>query len=649
MFDLRKLPLGAQVAAVGIVSMGVVVATAFTIISIGLWRDANADGHARLRDAALALSGLVDSFDDTARQNADQSHRVFKSLYGGAWQLKAAPGEGGKTVSTLTHEGKPVVGDFAAVDRFSQLTGGVATIFAASGDDFLRVTTSLKKQDGSRAVGTMLGAKHPAFERVKAGQPYLGRADLFGRTYMTKYEPIVEGGKVVGIWFIGFDMSGMLETLAKTMQGRRLYEAGAIYAVDLREGAGKGTVFGLKDKRKLEDSQPEAAAFLKSLGEKESGRIETTWSVIAGTAAGERDYEFVRNARWNFAAVAEVGEADMMAATTHTIRMLWLAAALAIAVLAVTLILVSRRMIARPIREMTEEMAHLVKGDLTVSCATTRKDELGVLMNELDELRRHLSASFGAVHEAAQSVTRNSSEIATGSHDLSSRTEQQASNLQQTAASMEQMASSVQHNASAATEASKLADDATAVARRGGEVMADVVRTMGDIQGSSRKIEEIIGMIDGIAFQTNILALNAAVEAARAGEQGRGFAVVASEVRALAGRSAEAAREIKTLILESTGRVDEGYRLVEGAGTTMADVVRQVARVAELIAEITSASREQSEGVHQVNQAVTQLDTLTQQNAALVEEAAASADSLKEEAKRLEEAVAAYRYEVKAG
>jgi methyl-accepting chemotaxis protein len=213
---------------------------------------------------------------------------------------------------------------------------------------------------------------------------------------------------------------------------------------------------------------------------------------------------------------------------------------------------------------------------------------------------------------------------------------------------MEQMASSVQHNAGAAQEASRLAEGATAVARRGGEVMADVVRTMGDIQGSSRKIEEIIGMIDGIAFQTNILALNAAVEAARAGEQGRGFAVVASEVRALAGRSAEAAREIKTLILESTGRVDEGYKLVEGAGTTMADVVKQVARVAELVQEITTASREQSDGVHQVNDAVTQLDTLTQQNAALVEEAAASADSLKEEARRLEEAVAAYRYEAKA-
>ena len=649
MIDLRKLPLGAQVAAVGIVSMGVVVAAAFTVISIGLWRDANADGHAQLRDAALALSGLVDSFDETARQNADQSHRVFKSLYGGAWQLKSVPGDAGKPSSVLLHEGKPVAGDFAAVDRFSQLTGGVATIFAAAGDDFLRVTTSLKKQDGSRAVGTMLGPKHPAFDLMKAGKTYLGRADLFGRTYMTKYEPILEGGRVVGIYFIGFDMSGMLETLAKTMQGRRLYEAGAIYAVDLREGAGKGNVFGLKDKRKLEESQPEAAAFLKALGDKESGRIETAWSVIEGGAkAGERDYEFVRNTRWNFAAVAEVGEADMMAATTRTIRLLWLAAALAIAVLAATLILVSRRMIAKPIREMTEEMAHLVKGDLTVSCATTRKDELGVLMNELDELRRHLSASFGAVHEAAQSVTRNSAEIATGSHDLSSRTEQQASNLQQTAASMEQMASSVQHNAGAAQEASRLAEGATAVARRGGEVMADVVRTMGDIQGSSRKIEEIIGMIDGIAFQTNILALNAAVEAARAGEQGRGFAVVASEVRALAGRSAEAAREIKTLILESTGRVDEGYKLVEGAGTTMADVVKQVARVAELVQEITTASREQSDGVHQVNDAVTQLDTLTQQNAALVEEAAASADSLKEEARRLEEAVAAYRYEAKA-
>ena len=639
MFRPANLPLGARVAGVGIAAMSVVIVAAFSVISVGIWRDAQSEGHARLRDAAQSLSGLVDSFDDTARQNADLSHRYFKAYFGGAWTLKDA---GGKPV--LLHEGKAVNDDFTTVDAFSAITGGVATIFAASGDDFLRVTTSLKKQDGTRAIGTLLGPKHPAYESVRQGRTYLGRADLFGRTYMTKYEPILAGGRVAGLYFIGFDMSGMLSTLAKTMQDRKLFEHGAIYAVDLREGAGRGKVFGLANERKLADAPESAAAFLKALGTGDSGRIETAWSAIDGHGNGpSREVQFVRNGRWNFAAVAEVATPDMMRDATFTIGKLWATALVALGVLAVTLVWVTRAMVVRPMRVMGQEVGHLARGDLTVSCSTTRGDEIGRLMNDLDGLRRQLAVSLGAVNDSARSVARSSEEIATGSHDLSSRTEQQASNLEQTAASMEQMASSVQQNALTAREASELARDATTVARKGGEVVGAVVRTMGEIQGSSRKIGEIIGIIDGIAFQTNLLALNAAVEAARAGEQGRGFAVVASEVRSLAARSANAAREIKALIQESTGRVDEGYRLVEGAGSTMGEVVSQVERVAALVGAITNASSEQSDGVSQVNQAVTQLDTLTQQNAALVEEAAASAESLKAEARKLEAAVATFR------
>ena len=262
------------------------------------------------------------------------------------------------------------------------------------------------------------------------------------------------------------------------------------------------------------------------------------------------------------------------------------------------------------------------------------------------QLQRSLLAMKTAMQQTADSadaITTASREIAQGNHDLSSRTEQQASSLQQTAASMEQMTSAVKQNADAAKQANQLAASASQVAEKGGEVVGQVVATMQDISASSKKIAEIISVIDGIAFQTNILALNAAVEAARAGEQGRGFAVVAGEVRNLAQRSAQAAREIKSLIGESVAKVENGSRLVNDAGQTMNDIVTQVKRVTDLIGEITSSTLEQSSGITQVNQAVSQLDQMTQQNAALVEQSAAAAQSLKEQADRLAQAVAIFK------
>jgi len=246
------------------------------------------------------------------------------------------------------------------------------------------------------------------------------------------------------------------------------------------------------------------------------------------------------------------------------------------------------------------------------------------------------------VRQAAESIATGSGQIAHGNADLSQRTEEQASNLQQTAASMEQLNATVKHNADTARTANQLATVASHAAHHGGTVVTQVVHTMDDIASSARKITDIIAVIDGIAFQTNILALNAAVEAARAGEQGRGFAVVAGEVRNLAQRSGEAAREIKSLIHTSVSKVEDGNRLVAEAGTTMADIVDQVQRVADLIGEISSASHEQTAGIGQVNDAVTQLDQVTQQNAALVEESAAAAESLKLQAHQLTGLVARF-------
>jgi methyl-accepting chemotaxis protein len=307
------------------------------------------------------------------------------------------------------------------------------------------------------------------------------------------------------------------------------------------------------------------------------------------------------------------------------------------------------RSITRPVAEASRLADAVAQGDLSREIVAEGRDELAGLMNALGRMNAGLRDMVRQVRHSTDSIGTAGSEIATGNQDLSTRTEQTAANLQQAASSMEQLTGTVKQSADSARQANQLASSAAEVAGRGGKVVSQVVATMQDINTSSNKISDIIGVIDGIAFQTNILALNAAVEAARAGEQGRGFAVVASEVRSLAQRSADAAKEIKGLIGASVAKVEDGSRLVADAGKTMQEIVGSVQRVSDIIGEITAAASEQSEGISQVNGSVSQLDKMTQQNAALVEESAAAAESLKEQTERLAEVVATFKIDAGPG
>ncbi len=299
--------------------------------------------------------------------------------------------------------------------------------------------------------------------------------------------------------------------------------------------------------------------------------------------------------------------------------------------------------ITKPLTQANALATQVAAGDLTVRIEASGKDEISTLLQSLHAMQASLVEVVSKVRVGSEGVATASSEIAQGNHDLSARTESQASALEETAASMEELSSTVNQNADSARQANQLAINASTVAVQGGEVVGQVVETMKGINDSSRKISDIISVIDGIAFQTNILALNAAVEAARAGEQGRGFAVVASEVRSLAGRSADAAKEIKSLISASVERVEHGTSLVDRAGTTMAEVVSSIRRVTDIMGEISSASNEQAAGVSQVGEAVSQMDQVTQQNAALVEQMAAAASSLKSQAQDLVQVVATFK------
>ena len=324
---------------------------------------------------------------------------------------------------------------------------------------------------------------------------------------------------------------------------------------------------------------------------------------------------------------------------------IWVLISVLIAVLVVIVAvwLGIKQALISPLTRLIDNIRHIASGDLVKRIEVQGANEMGELADSLRHMQGELVRTVGDVRNGANAIYSGASEIAMGNNDLSSRTEQQAASLEETAASMEQLTATVKQNAENARQASNLALSASETAQKGGKVVDNVVQTMRDIAGSSQKIADIISVIDGIAFQTNILALNAAVEAARAGEQGRGFAVVAGEVRNLAQRSAQAAREIKSLIEDSVGRVEVGSTLVESAGETMGEIVNAVTRVTDIMGEISSASDEQSRGIEQVSLAVSQMDSVTQQNAALVQQSATAAAALEDQSEQLRQAVAAFR------
>ena len=341
---------------------------------------------------------------------------------------------------------------------------------------------------------------------------------------------------------------------------------------------------------------------------------------------------------------ARVLDSGQRAEETYRSTIAWLMGLAAVALVLGTIVAIwITRSITQPLRQAVDVARTVATGDLSARIEVHSADETGQLLQALRDMNEALVNIVGEVRSGTETIASASHQIASGNADLSSRTEEQASSLEETASSMEELTSTVKQNADNARQANQFAVSASEVAEKGGAVMTEVVETMGAINESARKIVDIIAVIDGIAFQTNILALNAAVEAARAGEQGRGFAVVASEVRNLAQRSAAAAKEIKALIDNSVEKADAGSRLVDQAGTTMRDVVESIRRVADIMGEISAASQEQTDGIGQVQLAISQMDQTTQQNAALVEEAAAASEQLREQAGKLSQTVAVFR------
>jgi methyl-accepting chemotaxis protein len=609
----------------------------YTMVSSQQQQSASRYANAKAESIARSL----DVFDHSMRLTAENAFSVFRRQFGAVLSLNDAE------QGSLSNYGTLINDNTTEVDSFvNSFPGGNATVFVVQGEDFRRIATSVKKENGERAVGTLLDRKSAAYAMVRTGKKFVGRAMLFGRPYMTVYTPVRDAAdKVVAVLYIGLDISAQEASLSAAVSQTKIFSTGGLYIVSPNgDPADASLVFHptAAGKKLAEVLSNQSAEWVKRLQSEDNLWIDNAPAVLDPLRTGHLYAYVAKSESTGWLVVAEVPASEALADLYRQMILLGGVMVLGVVAMAIALGVVIRRTVL-PLKLLSQQVEAIGLGDLSQQLASNRRDEIGVITRSVESMRNSLARLVSQVRSGTDTIATASGQIAAGNMDLSSRTEEQASSLEETAASMEELTSTVKQNADNARQANQLAVSASSVAVRGGSVVSQVVGTMGAINTSSRKIVDIIGVIDGIAFQTNILALNAAVEAARAGEQGRGFAVVAAEVRNLAQRSAAAAKEIKTLIDDSVSKVEEGSTQVAEAGKTMDEIVDSVKRVTDIMAEITAASQEQNQGIEQINQAITQMDQVTQQNAALVEEAAAAAQSLQEQASGLSQVVSVFK------
>jgi methyl-accepting chemotaxis protein-2 (aspartate sensor receptor) len=649
MFDVSSWSVGSKITVFTFALVGLILAGLVTFISWSTSSLLRERAIVNVQSELRSVMATVEMFDKAVSSEALSFGKVFAASLPGEFSLDTAStvDVGGKQVPTLKNGDKPLNLDFSAPDRFTRETGGNATIFAASGDDFIRVSTSVRKENGDRAVGTVLDHASPAYARLRAGKPYVGLVTLFGKQTITDYEPVVDAaGKVIAVLYVGIDISADLGMLKERIKGMKVGDTGYFYVLNAAPGKNYGELIvhpNKEGKSILADRDAGGREFVREMLASKEGVTSYPMQNPGEAASRTRVVAYALFKDWNWLIAGGTYEDEIVQEAARLRNRAILSGLVALAIFAVILNAVMKRTVTRPLTAARDAAVRMAQGDLSVTLDSARRDEIGRLAGAMNEIGKGLSGVVGQVRGGAEQIANASSEISSGNLDLCTRTEQQAATLAATANSMQDLTETVRQNAGDARQANQLAVNTSMVAKEGGRMVGQVIERMDAIKASSGRIKDIIGVIDGIAFQTNILALNAAVEAARAGEQGRGFAVVASEVRNLAQRSAAAAKEIKTLIEASGAEVDAGSRLVQEAGTTMADVLGSAEQVTAIMGRISAASSEQAGGIEHINRAIGEMDQATQHNAALVEEASAAAQAMQEQAGQLARAVLLFK------
>jgi methyl-accepting chemotaxis protein len=526
---------------------------------------------------------------------------------------------GPETVPNLLLGNKPQANNFALVDNVKSVMGGTATLFVKRGNDFVRVSTNVMKDDGSRAISTLLDPNGKAIASIREGKAFYGQVDILGKPYITGYEPMYDSHKnVIGVWYVGYPVS-TLSRMGETIARAKILENGFVALLD-------------RNDRLLFKSENIPSDLIEGLLKTKEPDSSGKWKVIKTPFSP-----------WDFTLLIGYPRSDITNKITRAILTVVLLAAVVTAFLIGFFYFLLKKTTLRPIAATIGIANRLAEGDLTGTIEVSSGDETGRLLSAMKDMVSNLKRTVSLTVKASNQVSIASDQIAEANQNFSQRITEQAAAIEETSATMEEMSASIKHTAGNARDANRLAQDTKTSAESGSAVMDETIRAMDEINRSSGRIAAISGVIEEIAFQTNLLALNAAVEAARAGEHGKGFAVVASEIRNLAQRTKQSAKEITELIEDSAGKTLRGVTLAQDSSKKLGEIISSVKKVADLMDEVSAAAQEQVSGINQVNTAMSQIDQTTQQNASLVEETASAAEQLASQAKELMALVSFFR------
>lgn len=592
-----------------------------------------------LHNQSTGMVDMVEMFNTSLSEEVESYTRLFITFLPQPLHVDSAESRtiNGLTVPLLKGGETGLHDNNALSDDFLNRTGAISTLFVRSGNDFIRVATSLRKENGDRAMGTVLDTTSPAFAAVTKGEVYRGLALLFGKRYITQYQPVKNSdGQVIGIIFVGVDITHSWNVMREKILNRRLGESGHFFVLDRSTGKTRGQyLFHNSEEGQLPkwDSATQQQLLSDTAGTLErisdDGRtLKMAYTPLPG---------------WNWTIVGEVDKAVLLSNVNH-LRDRFLLAGVALSVLFAGLfVIIIRRMLTRPLRNVIHLARLYAAGDLRANLPVTRQDEVGQLIAAINGIGDGLQKIVIQVRETAGDIRTGTNALANDSGEISEQINKQASSVEETSASMEQLAATVQQNAANMEQTQQLVAETSRAVHQGGETVTHAVATMDDIRDASKRIEDITRVIESIAFQTNILALNAAVEAARAGEHGKGFAVVAQEVRALAARSANAVKEIEQLIGDTLNKVSEGHALSEQTRLAMDAIIVHIDNISQLVTEINHASREQSAGIGQVNLAMTHIGEASHINADRVSRSEQTAHALREQGSHLARLVSLFQ------